>query len=914
VHRRASIPEIACAAANVRVHWELHDSIAGLIGEVQVRKVNFHTACSSHIVRDNMFVRTFCPKLLGLLLVWATAADGLQQRLRYGRGEFQPRQAFESYKHVSEKVHEPLFESVRVHTNLHSSNLDQINSRLYEGGGLQTTLDSTARNATRKQIEQVKQFVASSVMAKFVEPEAKDGEDQAPSTIIQQRKRSVTNAITLVKGYIADMHQVGQRVVSLLKKDRATTPGYDDKIRDEMKKMNSSHGEFDSTVTVLTKMFNENPMYGENREAVLKLRGLLEGINSVFSKVQNALDTDQQMLLLASEIAKGANGKGGSFDKNNFFSVQSFIQVSALSTYSPTELTKMKIEYDRLKFGATSNAKKAELIENFLQGSNGLINVASMIAKQEIQKMKSGRFDSKGNMARKTYEALGAAELMADFTKDFKDPDSLAHQLILAQQQYADRAFALNESTTAQESADILARIRSAVNKAREHVKQLVVKIKEGYLRDHGGIKGIDAGNNNEMQRPQASPVETEKDKVTENAQVQAELIRAEKSNELATVSKNKALKSAELDEQQVLQQKSMVSTLALKEKQAAEGEKSVAAQMHRLVKEREIKQMAAREAEAFGQKENARVARAAIESLTKQIGKYQKQLLALSEKTRRVEADAKVARETLERSQSMAKNAEDKARALILAAAKNRKVMAEKIDKIRKLKASGKSDLQTLRQHLHKLETKIMSSSPASYHGPDITEDDLTDAEAHARAKSQLEGMLQAMNTMIMAKSTAEVPLQQVPVVPAQPNRINIVIGCGKKCGKNKAKSEPKAEPKAEGKDTSKSVVETEVKKAVKTVMKEKAEEDADRLERRRLELEHDQRVQEQAAEEVKVALEAKRDADDKIMLLKSRLSMQRQTTKGVKTELNHVKAISAVDKQKAEEQMHKLAGLSEV
>ena len=81
---------------------------------------------------------------------------------------------------------------------------------------------------------------------------------------------------------------------------------------------------------------------------------------------------------------------------------------------------------------------------------------------------------------------------------------------------------------------------------------------------------------------------------------------------------------------------------------------------------------------------------------------------------------------------------------------------------------------------------------------------------------------------------------------------------------------------------------------------MADRAAEDADQLERRRLELEHDQRVQEQASLDVKKALDEKRDAEDRVTLLKARLNQQKSDIKGVQSELSREKAISQVDRQR--------------
>merc|ERR1711937_513076 len=139
----------------------------------------------------------------------------------------------------------------------------------------------------------------------------------------------------------------------------------------------------------------------------------------------------------------------------------------------------------------------------------------------------------------------------------------------------------------------------------------------------------------------------------------------------------------------------------------------------------------------------------------------------------------------------------------------------------------------------------------------------------------------------------TSQVPAQQQqqqiaqaaapPALPKQQN-INIVIGCGKNCNKKEEKEPAKVRVNK---------VDVAVKAAIKKVMADRAAEDADMLERGRLELEHDQRVQEQAAQDVKKALDEKRDAEDRVQLLKARLNSQTQEGKNIKSELAREKAV---------------------
>ena len=140
-------------------------------------------------------------------------------------------------------------------------------------------------------------------------------------------------------------------------------------------------------------------------------------------------------------------------------------------------------------------------------------------------------------------------------------------------------------------------------------------------------------------------------------------------------------------------------------------------------------------------------------------------------------------------------------------------------------------------------------------------------------------------------------------PALPKQQN-INIVIGCGKDYNKKEEKEPAKVRVNK---------VDVAVKAAIKKVMADRAAEDADQLERRRLELEHDQRVQEQASLDVKKALDEKRDAEDRVTLLKARLNQQKSDIKGVQSELSREKAISQVDRQREKEKEEKIRAISD-
>merc|ERR1711981_1094846 len=200
------------------------------------------------------------------------------------------------------------------------------------------------------------------------------------------------------------------------------------------------------------------------------------------------------------------------------------------------------------------------------------------------------------------------------------------------------------------------------------------------------------------------------------------------------------------------------------------------------------------------------------------------------------------------------------------------------------------------------------MGKKPSKHSMYDVSD---IDSKYQEQAKKKMESMVHAYGNVL----TSQVPPAQNGIAPQMPGslpavvpdqqpkqqNINIVIGCGKNCNKKEGKKE--SAPK----------VQSAVKSAIKKVMADRAAEDADMLERRRLELEHDQRVQEQAAQDVKKALDEKRDAEDRVQLLKARLNQQKSEGDGVKSEIAREKAVSQVDKQKAADKAEKLRDLAE-
>ena len=208
--------------------------------------------------------------------------------------------------------------------------------------------------------------------------------------------------------------------------------------------------------------------------------------------------------------------------------------------------------------------------------------------------------------------------------------------------------------------------------------------------------------------------------------------------------------------------------------------------------------------------------------------------------------------------------------------------------------------NLRALQGDVAGLEGKLLASgkTPSKHSLYDVSD---IDAKYQEEAKKKMEAMVHGYGNVLTSQSPT--PVTAAALQPKQQN-INIVIGCGKNCNKKEGKEPAKVQVNK---------VDVAVKAAIKKVMADRAAEDADQLERRRLELEHDQRVQEQASLDVKKALDEKRDAEDRVTLLKARLNQQNADIKGVKSELSRERAVSQVDRQRQKEKEEKIRAISD-
>ena len=183
------------------------------------------------------------------------------------------------------------------------------------------------------------------------------------------------------------------------------------------------------------------------------------------------------------------------------------------------------------------------------------------------------------------------------------------------------------------------------------------------------------------------------------------------------------------------------------------------------------------------------------------------------------------------------------------------------------------------LKRDTAKLESEIQSGAgiPGTPNSLDSTE--IADQQAYAKQK--IEDMVKGFSNVVLAKMQskpvpAPLPPSPVPAAPVKPNQINIVVGCGDNCQKEKKPA--KVDTTNVDASAKPQLVNKVVKSAMKDVLRDKQEDEVDRLERRRMELEHDERIQENASRDVKNALEAAREAKDKVLMLNAQLSSARE------------------------------------
>ena len=304
-----------------------------------------------------------------------------------------------------------------------------------------------------------------------------------------------------------------------------------------------------------------------------------------------------------------------------------------------------------------------------------------------------------------------------------------------------------------------------------------------------------------------------------------------------------------------------------------------------------------------LGNKEKAEQVRKLLKSLVAKVAAAEKKLLEIQKKNKAAQdmlqnqraklAQAKVRMQQLEMKEKADKEAMKQLEAKRQEKIKERLVERENLHK----------NILSLKRDTAAIEAQIQNG--AGIPGSAQTFDS-SDIDQQSYAKQKLEEIVKGFSNVVIAKMNAQPMPQPVPpsppplvataAAPAKPNQINIVIGCGSgsNCKKNKGKnSDENQKPhrlasKQDLEEASKpEVVDKLVKDSMKSMVKEKQEDEVDRLERRRIELEHDEKIQENASKDVKNAILAKNEAEDKVALMKSQLNAQRKTNADNKADL---------------------------
>merc|ERR1711871_264774 len=328
----------------------------------------------------------------------------------------------------------------------------------------------------------------------------------------------------------------------------------------------------------------------------------------------------------------------------------------------------------------------------------------------------------------------------------------------------------------------------------------------------------------------------------------------------------------------------------------------------HRLIHEALAKELQAKELESLGRKAEEATAKRDLAAMMKKSDRLTANAAASAQKAKEAIAEKKQLEAKHEEMHKQEKVIEKQRLKELEAFKEAQKVSLKQELELRQRKREMEDNLRDLQGDVATLEGKLLASgkTPSKHSLYDVSD---IDSKYQEEAKKKMESMVHAYGNVLTSQVPAQQQQQQIaqaaapPALPKQQN-INIVIGCGKNCNKKEEKEPAKVRVNK---------VDVAVKAAIKKVMADRAAEDADQLERRRLELEHDQRVQEQASLDVKKALDEKRDAEDRVTLLKARLNQQKSDIKGVQSELSREKAISQVDRQREKEKEEKIRAISD-
>jgi hypothetical protein len=790
----------------------------------------------------------------------------------------------EEIKAQHAKVNAPIIEKVtKKSIPAFDHGINAIMDKLSHGHALQTLPQYTG-NATKLQLDHVNEYIVRTVMDRFITPNSDDNGHQNPSNRMEGLILALENALKNVQSAFAnvkaDLNQLSELYAkqpespAFLEVRESAGVDWTSKLTAVMGKFNADTQDFINNVRTIIRMLDENPSSGKNSQAKKKLESLINKLVALGANIGLHHDSVKEISALRNKIA---NSKSGAKD------------------IKAEEIAKWKSKLQKLETSAATAGTKIRVLKKYEEVCQSLISACIFEGKREITLMRNGRINQQGKLATSLYESLGVPEIMSHFRGGLNDRYSVIQRLYLEEKKMLEIKRSLNESITAKESDDVVDRIKLKLKTAEGNIQRLHRIIAKGLAKE---FEKATPSSGKSVKNEVAAEQKKFRDETNQLKALQGEY-------DSTTGKKNKALREAAKEDAEVSGQEQKQQRLDAHVKAAAEHERRIAALQHQLLQQRKIKQLEAQEAEALGRHEDVRKAREAIRLINQKALANEKMLLAASEKGKSIEDDAKAAQAELERLMERAKKSEMLAEKLKKDAHSKEAKRNAEIGKLKDLKAKLHADLGRLKANYQQLAAKINAGSGVSTPDSILNNDDLND-QAQADAKSQIEAMLQGVSNIINARNAAKFPQQPKPAAPApQQHVINIVVGCGKKC--KDEKDHPKGKPKPK-------TIDAAVKKAVASALKDKAAEDADRLERRRLELEHDQRVQEQAASEVQAALEAKRDLDDQVLLLKGKLGEQKKNVMNAKSDLQNTKAIGSVDRQKAEEESDKMKEVSDI
>ena len=380
-----------------------------------------------------------------------------------------------------------------------------------------------------------------------------------------------------------------------------------------------------------------------------------------------------------------------------------------------------------------------------------------------------------------------------------------------------------------------------------------------------------------------------------------------------------KRIAADRLEAQKVATRQSMLQAEAnkqrAKENAMAQENAELEQRKHKLLQAGYAKELELREAERLGRAADIKSAKAALESIMNKRAATERAESALANSAKGARTRMKALELEKAKTLGIAKRTELELKKAKLELANGEKARGEETSKLSIRKERMRDDVNKLKEETQKTEDRLLKAGMKPTWNKAFDTSDI-DEQAQIDAQKQMEGLMQGFGAVLSAHSALRNNPPRIPVAQAapQPQAINIVIGCGggKNCNKKERKNLRTSKGKGQHGEKDPAVSRA-VQEALKGVLSDRDMEDSDRLERRRLELEHDQRVQEMASSDVKKALDEKKSSEDKLEFLKAQLNEQRKVSADTKAELNHEKSTQASFKKKLDERKEKLQDLAD-